>query len=256
VSSDDRERPADIWQAKAREDVDYLVRALVDPENRVQAATFLGQLQAAEATAPLLRLLDANDSSVRFAASRALGWIGSDQARPRLRELVAEDGDDGVRAEAVVALGEIGCADDLEFLLPLLVDPSLRVRGGTAIALGRLGDARALEPLRAARPRVRRSPWEWFWHREAYDEAVARLRRPSGGGSSDRATPEESVGWGWPLTGVGLLLFYLGLRLVVGFWAALVVTAIVALVLLVFGVVNALIDDAMGPPRRRRSQGD
>ena len=108
------ERFAAIRRAKERHDTDYLIGALVDPVHRVWAAVYLGQLEVAEAAEPLLRLLDVADPTVRYHAAQSLGWIGALQAHSRLRETATEDEDDGVRAGAVWALGDIGDRSDLE----------------------------------------------------------------------------------------------------------------------------------------------
>jgi hypothetical protein len=54
VTDDHDEGFGELWKARERNDTQYLIRALVDPDYRVRAATFLGQLQAEEATEPLL----------------------------------------------------------------------------------------------------------------------------------------------------------------------------------------------------------
>lgn len=164
-----------IQAAKDRSDVTYLIGALRDPDHRSFAAKYLGELGAWEAVPPLLLLLDAVDPRVRIAAAEALGRLGAKQARPRLREVAMHDESAGVRSWAIGALGNIGAREDLEFLLPLLNHPFLRVRGATALALGRLGDVRALGPLRVARRKLRRSPLEWYWHRRLYNEAIKSL---------------------------------------------------------------------------------
>jgi HEAT repeat protein len=165
-----------ILEAKDRGDGDYLVEALVDPDHRALAAESLGELRVVEATDPLIRLLAAADPQVRCAAAIALGQIGSREALPRLRELGSQDEEAFVRSWAIGAIGKIGGRPEAtEFLLPFLRDPSLRVRSATAIALGRLGDARALPALRRGRPRLLRSPVDWWASRRSYDEAIAAL---------------------------------------------------------------------------------
>jgi hypothetical protein len=191
----------------------------------------------------LLRLLDAADPTVRYHAAQSLGWIGALQAHSRLRETATEDEDDGVRAGAVWALGDIGDRSDLEFLIPFLDDPSLRVRGAAASALGKLGDTRAVEPLRRARRRLRRSPLEWYWHRKVYNEAIANLTR------GPRDEPEsDRVPWA---TGIALLGLYFVLRYFVGFWWAIVLTVATALVLAVFRLVGAITREETSPPPRQ-----
>jgi hypothetical protein len=250
VTDDHDEGFGELWKARERNDRQYLIRALVDPDYRVRAATFLGQLQAEEATEPLLRLLDANDPYVRLTAARSLGWIGAEEVRPRLRELALEDDDAGVRSWAVSALGDIGSSGDLGFLLPLLKDPSLRVRGSAALALGDLGDPQALGPLRRARRRLRRSPLEWYWHRGAYNKAIATLRH----GSIDEDRRDRGVG---PMKAalwvLALFVGYKILRFYVGFWVAAGLVAALVLVVLFFAFVDQAYKATYSrPPRRRR----
>jgi HEAT repeat protein len=95
----------------------------------------------------------------------------------RLREIALHDEEPFVRSWAIGALGEIGDPEGVDLLVPLLRDSSWRVRGGAAIALGRLSDARALRPLREARRRLRRSPLEWWIYRRGYNEAIEALEK-------------------------------------------------------------------------------
>jgi HEAT repeat protein len=70
----------------------------------------------------------------------------------------------------------MGDTTDVELVLPMLVDPSRRVRAAAARALGRLGDPRAVEPLEATRPRLHRAPTEWWAFHGVYDDALKALR--------------------------------------------------------------------------------
>ena len=164
-----------LLEAKERGDQDYLIRALLDPDLRSLAADLVGQLKIREASGQLIRLLDAADSVVRISAARALGAIGAVEALPRLREMAMGEAEDGVRSWAVGAIGDIGDPEDLDFLVALLEDRSMRVRGAAALGLGRLGDKKALGPLRTARRKLRRSPVEWYWHRRVYNRAIGTL---------------------------------------------------------------------------------
>lgn len=175
------DRLSRIFAAKNHRDEQYLIAALLDPDHRAMAAKFLGELGAVEATEPLLRLLDAADPHARSSAAIALGRLGAAEALPRLHEIALRDEEAFVRSWAISALGEIGDPDGVDLLLPLLSDPSWRVRGATARVLGRLGDPRALEPLRSARRKLRRSPLEWYVYRRVYNQAITLCARTSGG---------------------------------------------------------------------------
>jgi HEAT repeat protein len=79
-------------------------------DRRIEAAEALARLghHAADAVAPLARLLRDPNASARKMAALALGQIGS-SALAALPDLVSalEDAHSGVRHRAVVALGEI-----------------------------------------------------------------------------------------------------------------------------------------------------
>jgi len=86
------------------------------------------------------------------------------------------DQEDGVRSWAVGALGHIGDPEDFDLIVSLLGDDSMRVRGAAALALGDMADSRGIEPLCAARRRLRRSPLEWYLHHKAYNKAIRKLK--------------------------------------------------------------------------------
>jgi hypothetical protein len=74
----------------------------------------------------------------------------------------------------------------------------------------------------------------------------------------ERTRRESSSRFGWGLSGFALLAGYFVLRVVVGvgFWWALALTALAALVLAFFRFVDALTREARSPPpRRRRPRG-
>ncbi|MGB2875635.1 MAG: HEAT repeat domain-containing protein [Gaiellaceae bacterium] len=174
-----------ILAAKDRGDVSYLLGALLDPDHRTLAAKSLGEFGAVEATEPLLRLLDAVDPHVRAEAATTLGQLGAQRALPRLREIALADEEAFVRSWAIGAIGSLGDPNDLDFLLPMLNDPSWRVRAASVQALGRIGDPRALEPLRGARRRLRRSPVEWYLYRRLYSRTINALTRGSADDAAD-----------------------------------------------------------------------
>jgi HEAT repeat protein len=176
-TDDADERLLRIWAAKRNGDAQYLIGALRDPDYRATAAKFVGELEVVEAIDPLFPLLEAADPHARAAAATALAQLGARQALPRLREMAAHDEESFVRSWVVAALGEIGDPSDVDLILPFLSDPSARVRGAAALALGQLGDVRALEPLWAARKKLRRSPVEWHMHRRVYKQSLDALER-------------------------------------------------------------------------------
>ncbi len=99
-----------------------------------------GDPSAAEFLAELVR--DRSSSRrVNRAAIQGLKEAGR-AAAPPVRGLIK----DGVHdLGAVWVLGEVGSADDVEILMPLLRSRGLRLRYYTVIALDELGDARAID---------------------------------------------------------------------------------------------------------------
>ena len=73
----------------------------------------------------------------------ALVEIGESAVEPLLEALE----DLRLRWGAIVALGDIGDARAVEHIIPLLDDRDPLIKGAAAIALGKIGDSRAVEPL-------------------------------------------------------------------------------------------------------------
>jgi HEAT repeat protein len=83
-----------------------LLRLLGDPDADVvkQAAARLGDRRAAGAVQRLGDLLFNPEQGVRYAAARALGRVGTPEAREWLRAALARETDDEVRAVSEEAL--------------------------------------------------------------------------------------------------------------------------------------------------------
>jgi HEAT repeat protein len=129
-----------IFDAKRAGDIDYLIAALSDPDHRVAAARYLGELKAVAAVPELMRLLDAGDPDVRTAAAQALGRIGPKDAVPRLIEVAAHDTAGPTRSYAIGALGLIGDPRAKNVLHDTLSDPEVWLRRSATSALERVGD--------------------------------------------------------------------------------------------------------------------
>ena len=173
------QRRLGIMDAKDRGDAEYLIAALRDPDHRALAARLLGELNVVSAADALVPLLQASDPHVRLAAARVLGELGAREFIPELRKVATNDPEGFVRSWAIGALRSLNDAESVELLLRALHDPSWQARGAAAHALGMLGDKRSLEPVRDARPRLWRSPLEWFIHRRVYNDAIAALKQSS-----------------------------------------------------------------------------
>jgi len=154
-----------VESLKLAEAAPAVVEALSSGDERVRlsAADALGRLgaDASEVAGPaLMAALDDAESLVRSHATAALGLLGYRPAAWTIGELLENDPDAIVRADAAETLGDIGDAGSPSALEAALDDPDEPVRGYAASSLGLLGGPRAKEILdrayaREAAPRVR-----------------------------------------------------------------------------------------------------
>lgn len=94
--------------------------------------------------------LDTGHSMVTFAALMALGKLKHCAATDRMRTF-AESADRNVRVAALYALHRCGSRGRTTELASLLIaDPNPRVRANAALAIGQLGEPSSITPLRAA----------------------------------------------------------------------------------------------------------
>ena len=110
------------------------------------------------------------------AAARA---AGSDARVDDLCRAVVEDSNYKVRVQAALVLGKLGDARAVQPLIKALADQNKSVRGIAAAALGQLGDASALDPLRDLLKRESDS-----FARGQTEKAIAALA--GGGGGAKR----------------------------------------------------------------------
>lgn len=99
-----------------------------------------------DATLALLRLLRDDAMEVRQEAAAALGDVADERAREPLATVLESDKNPGVRFEAAFALASLKDARALPLLVEMLGGPRFT---DACEALKRLGDARAIDPLRA-----------------------------------------------------------------------------------------------------------
>jgi HEAT repeat protein len=125
-----------------------LAAALKDAkaEVRREAARSLMKRGDRQATAHLTVLLRDRDSSVRQAAVRALGAFGDAAALEAVRAL-ASDRDSGVRLAVVEALASADSFRDPEPFLSVMTGRDFLGRQAAALALGRLGEPKAIPLL-------------------------------------------------------------------------------------------------------------
>ena len=95
----------------------------------------------------LLSLLDHMHPAVRQEAASAFYQTPWTNALPKLMVLAAHDSHEGVRACAVMALGESRDARCLPLLRLALADSSSRVRDRAGMALDQFDDIESVEPL-------------------------------------------------------------------------------------------------------------
>ena len=163
--------------------VEPLIAVLKDKDLllvRCNVAEALGEIRDPRAIEPLftaMKIEDAMDMNLANAAAEALGKIGTPRAIKLLIAILKEDsiiqssaasalgeaknpcgvepliealkhGDEYVRWESAVSLGEIGDARAVESLIiAMMKDEDSSAREWSAWALGEIGDARATEPL-------------------------------------------------------------------------------------------------------------
>jgi HEAT repeat protein len=129
--------PPNIPQLEAKRDVQGLIKALAfkDSSIRMAAADALAPLKDSMAVEPLVGLLADDNAGVRRAAVAALSARGGFRVVEPLVSAL-EDRDPDVRATAGTAVYR-----------RLLTDPDTEARRATALALGRIRDTYAVEPL-------------------------------------------------------------------------------------------------------------
>lgn len=93
----------------------------------------------------MLKLKDSHVPYYREAAARAFGKIRDPRAFQALLELL--DDNEMVRMASIEALGDTNDPQATGLLLELLNDPSDDIRREAVMALGKIGDPRAIEPL-------------------------------------------------------------------------------------------------------------
>lgn len=159
----------------------------------------------ARAVPDLLDGLQHQDSGIRRASARALGWLGNEAAVPGLNRALG-DQDASVRREAAEALGKIvsrhPIADQtLPELVRLLKDEVAEVRYAAVWALGHSGDVAVVpelakllkDPERDVRRVVARS-LGWLEDKAALIPLIEALHDPSGGVRRDTAGALGKIG--------------------------------------------------------------
>ena len=133
----------DIKTLVANSDIEGLIEATTfekDIQIRRAAAEALGEFRDPRAIAPLISRLKEEDwpSPSHMSTANALAKIGSPAVEPLIQHL--KDGNKNIRAGTALALGKIGDTKAITGLISNLWDPIPFVRWSAADALGAIGD--------------------------------------------------------------------------------------------------------------------
>ena len=111
--------------------------------------TTIENLQQARDIRGLIRLLDHGNTDLQWRAADALGTLGEPACDPLIKILGFPRVN--VRIGAIEALGSIKCARSRDpLILKLKSDPDIEVRWVAALALGEIGNSRAVPALEVA----------------------------------------------------------------------------------------------------------
>jgi HEAT repeat protein len=136
-----------LWLAREEATIPVLLDALSDTEVSVRgyAALALGGLGETSVIEPVTALADDPDSEVRVCAAATLARLGDHRAVPLFRAALANDGEPARLATGLIGLYEIDAG--VEPLIEALSNESAELREACAVALGKVGDPRALPAL-------------------------------------------------------------------------------------------------------------
>lgn len=162
--------------------LEALIEALMDIEHpaRSAAAKALGLIRDRQAVEPLTIALRDKDVTVRRRAATALGQIGDPMAIEALTWAIS-DYDHIVRHSAVLALHQILLLQTEQALGRLIQDlrqSNVKVRASAIVALGSLGDKRAIQSLVEALSDVGTEPYL----QSLIIESLRKLRQQGEGG--------------------------------------------------------------------------
>ncbi|MEI7433364.1 MAG: HEAT repeat domain-containing protein [Methanomicrobiales archaeon] len=141
---------SNVDDLRKEKDIPGLIKALgcKDLDVQYMAVEALGYLQDPSAIPPLVTLLSEDQySAVRWKSAEALAKIGKESVEPLI--VLLHHPDEDVRWKAAIALGEIGDARAIDPLIGLLCDQDRYVKGRVAIALGMIGQSAVASLIRA-----------------------------------------------------------------------------------------------------------
>lgn len=140
-----------LGQTRDPRAVASLLKALREDDDdlRWTAAAGLGEIGDSRAVRPLLAALKDKVGSVRICAARALGRIGDRRAVDDLIAALQDGASWDLGEAAAQSLGALGDPEAVRPLIAALHDEDRDVRQFVVVALGQIGDARALPALEA-----------------------------------------------------------------------------------------------------------
>jgi protein-S-isoprenylcysteine O-methyltransferase Ste14 len=127
--------------------VPTLIILLGNPNSDIRefSVQALGELQAAEATEPLIPLLDDSEYRVQRGAAYALGQIGSEQAVDPLIQVLDRPTSGGMRYAVYTALGQIGSDRAWPVLVPAAMDTIWYAQNAALRALHKIDRDRSMD---------------------------------------------------------------------------------------------------------------
>jgi len=138
----------ELGKLKATNAIDSLITALGDSEAAVRrsAVIALGEIGDAKAIPPLMEIIVSDITSISINAVDSIGKIGGRSAVRALIQILGYEVE-SVRKRATEALIRIG-APAVEYLIEALKVQNLTIRHQAVMALGQIGDERAIPALR------------------------------------------------------------------------------------------------------------
>lgn len=181
---------AALWRLPDAAAVPGLVELLNDRDAaaRQWGALALGVVRDRRATQPLLRVLADPEGAVRMDVIRSLGRVGDPSALDPLKDF-ARNASNAMdeRLEAVNSIASLDSPDKVNVLVQLLSDSEERIRVRAVRALGQVGDALAIPPLRRVRQSERSEE-----ARNAVDEAIEAIQQRAAEQRAGGAAPSPA----------------------------------------------------------------
>ena len=147
-----------LSRSRSQDAVESLSMILeTDPDDDVRglAAIALGRMRDPSGACALRKTLDDPTLLGQISAILGVGSLRDRGSVPRLSEHLVQSTSSPIRQFAASVLGHIGDNRAVPVLIGALDDRKAGVQGAAAVSLARIGDQRALEPLRLARQSAR-----------------------------------------------------------------------------------------------------